>query len=522
MFKYLLTTLGICVATLCVHAQAFDTLSTDLFYPTLRYEKSQLNVTFTLNYGEYVYADGFAIKATQGSTLKPIAPLPEPRMHDGTLSYSGTVTFSYDATEGTTFSVGYSGCDLTACYIPVAYSFQIKDGAVISSDATAAQSVDVVEEAPKAFAWVPEDMTLRLRSSDMDPPTFISFLNNDIELGFFEDPVAYVKANGLWLALILVFLGGILLNLTPCVLPMIPINLAIIGAGATQGSRMTGAMRGGVYGLGIALAYGSLGLLAVLTGSAFGTIQSSPWFSLSIAVIFVVLGLALFDVLFIDFARFSSGGANKRGKGLGAAFVAGAVSAVLAGACVAPVLIAVLLLTADYYAAGYTIALLLPFLLGLGMASPWPIAGAGLSFLPKPGMWMVRVKYLFGVMVLVFAAYYGYLAFVGFRPVTIDTSADTPLLLAGDTDAWQAILDRARQENKPLLVDFWATWCKSCAEMERTTLQDADVKTAIEEGFIFVKVQCEVLSDPATAAHIQALGIKGLPAYAVITPVDNP
>ena len=85
-----------------------------------------------------------------------------------------------------------------------------------------------------------------------------------------------------------------------------------------------------------------------------------------------------------------------------------AIAALLAGACVAPVVIQVVLFSSNLYATGTSIALALPFVLGLGMALPWPIAGAGLASLPKPGAWMVRVKQAFGVVILATAVYYGY------------------------------------------------------------------------------------------------------------------
>ena len=75
--------------------------------------------------------------------------------------------------------------------------------------------------------------------------------------------------------LLLIAAGGFLLNFTPCVLPMIPINLAIIGAGTRARSRTEGFRNGAIYGLGMALAYGTLGLVVVLTGSKFGTLNSS-------------------------------------------------------------------------------------------------------------------------------------------------------------------------------------------------------------------------------------------------------
>jgi len=218
----------------------------------------------------------------------------------------------------------------------------------------------------------------------------------------------------IWLILLLIVLGGIALNLTPCVLPMMPITIAVLGAGTQAESKRKGFMIGGLYGIGMMLAYGTLGILVVLTGSRFGTINSSPWFNLIIAVIFIFLSLAMFDVLPIDFSRFKTGKipGKKSGKGKYITiFALGVIAAVLAGACVAPVLISVILYSVTLYTAGNVAALLLPFLLGLGMALPWPFVGAGLSVLPKPGKWMKWVTKIFGIIILIIALYYGYTAF---------------------------------------------------------------------------------------------------------------
>ena len=144
------------------------------------------------------------------------------------------------------------------------------------------------------------------------------------------------------------------MNLTPCVLPMVPINLMVIGKSAA---------RGVWYGAGIAVAYGALGVVASVGGMAFGEIQSSAWFNGIVAAVFVVLALALFDVFFIDLSKYRKvdGAAERRAKApLLFAFSMGALSAVLAGACVAPILISVLLLTADLFAKGNWFALGLP------------------------------------------------------------------------------------------------------------------------------------------------------------------
>src|SRR5207248_8769467 len=131
-------------------------------------------------------------------------------------------------------------------------------------------------------------------------------------------------------------------------------NLAIIGAGTQAGSRGRGFLLGGVYGAAMAAVYGVLGLIVILTAGTFGTINASPWFNLSIAVLFVALALAMFDVITIDFSKFSSSfrvGDRSRGTFV-VAFVMGAVAALLAGACAAPVVIQVVLFSSNLYAKG--------------------------------------------------------------------------------------------------------------------------------------------------------------------------
>ena len=256
------------------------------------------------------------------------------------------------------------------------------------------------------------------------------YLGSSDFLTFIRNAEAACKGGGLFegrgplAILLIVLLGGIALNLTPCVLPMVPINLAIIGAGAQAGSRQRGLLLGATYGGAMALVYGVLGLVVILTAGTFGTINASPWFNLGIAVLFVFLGLAMFDVIAIDFSSWSSkfGPTASRGSFL-LAFSMGAVAALLAGACVAPVVIQVVLFASNLYATGTSIALALPFFLGIGMAIPWPIAGAGLASLPKPGPWMNRVKQVFGVLIIGTALYYGYLAYEIFSSRWVDSTA---------------------------------------------------------------------------------------------------
>ncbi len=348
---------------------------------------------------------------------------------------------------------------------------------------------------------------------------FLEFIH-DAEQGIARKGI--FEGRGPVAILVLILLGGLALNLTPCVLPMIPINLAIIGAGAQAGSRRRGFLLGSTYGAAMAVVYGVLGLIVILTAGTFGTINASPWFNAGIAALFVVLGLAMFDVVNIDFSRFSSSmrGPAQRGT-FAVAFTMGAVAALLAGACVAPVVIQVVLFSSSLYASGTSLALALPFVLGLGMAIPWPIAGAGLAALPKPGMWMVRVKQAFGVLILATAVYYGYVAYTLFANLRVDagevSSSVQEKLGAGWTSSLAAGLDRAEREQKPVLIDFWATWCKNCLTMDKTTLADPAVTAALS-NYVKVKFQAEDPEvEPAKSLMTRFKAI-GLPTYVILRP----
>jgi cytochrome c biogenesis protein CcdA len=348
---------------------------------------------------------------------------------------------------------------------------------------------------------------------------FITFVR-DAEQGVAQKGL--LEGKGPIAILLLVFLGGLALNLTPCVLPMIPINLAIIGAGAQAGSRSRGLLLGSAYGAAMALVYGVLGVVVILTAGTFGTLNASPWFNLAIAVVFVLLALAMFDVFEIDFSRYSAAIGPGAGRGrIAVAFTMGAVAALLAGACVAPVVIQVVLFATNLYASGNVLALALPFVLGLGMALPWPLAGAGIAALPKPGAWMVRVKQAFGILILAMAAYYGYLAYTLFANRWVDASEVASSVEAKLKEGWHASLAEglaaAERDGKPALIDLWATWCKNCLTMDSTTFADPAVKDALG-GYVKIKVQAEDPEEPTTQAVMQRFRAVGLPTYAIVRP----
>ena len=347
------------------------------------------------------------------------------------------------------------------------------------------------------------------------PGRFLTFLR-DTAAGI--RPAGMFEGRGPLAILLLVFFGGLALNLTPCVLPMIPINLAIIGAGTQAASRARGFALGGVYGAAMALVYGILGLVVVLTAGTFGTLNASPWFNIAIAVVFVGLALAMFDVVAIDFSRFMPAhvAGSRRGSFV-LAFGMGAVAALLAGACVAPVVLQVILLSSSLYASGTTLALGLPFLLGIGMAAPWPLAGAGLSALPKPGAWMVRVKHGFGVVILVMAGYYAYIGYDIIRGSAVGASTAASVNEGGWHSSLVDGLAVAKREGKPVLIDMWATWCKNCTVMDETTFKDPDVVKAMD-GYIKVKFQAEDPEVEPVKSLMARFDTVGLPTYVILQP----
>ena len=504
-------------------------------------------LTLTLPSGatvaETVYPE--AKTATLEFSTDPLA------LYDGTFTIGVRLVAEAGITPGdypVEGSLRYQACNSTTCAPPKNKEFDatlkvLPAGQAVTpanaeafkdigfTGGTAADEVAVVSEASKGTSGDASSLIALLDRFEIvgsaigykNVEQFRAFLANPAANS--SDPAEGVGAapgtaspfagKSLWMVVLLTLLGGLALNLTPCVLPLIPVNIAIIGAGANAGSKGRGFTLGLAYGAGMTGVYGVLGVIAAVTTSTFGAINSSPWFNMAIAVVFVVLGLAMFDLLLIDFTRFQTklGVRKNEGGNLGVALFMGAVSALLAGACVAPVVIAVILFARNLYAEGSALGLVLPFVLGAGMALPWPFAGAGMTFMPKPGMWMVRVKQAFGVFIFLFAAYYAHLAWTQFRPAPAEVSEVT-----GPWDkSLEAGLRRGLDQNRPVIVDFWATWCKNCLAMDKSTFKDSSVLKDLE-AYVPVKYQAEHPEESPHREVMDRLGVIGLPTVVVLKP----
>ncbi len=225
------------------------------------------------------------------------------------------------------------------------------------------------------------------------------------EGSIWSDPAALLRG-GLG-PMLLAFLGfGVLLSLTPCVFPMIPILSGLLARSGEGLSARRGVALSASYVLAMALAYGLLGLVAGWSGANLQAALQTPWALGLAAAVFVALALSMFGLFELQVppalaARLAGGHAGPGGSLVGAA-VLGFGSALVVGPCVTPPLAAALLYAAGSGAALTGAAAL--FMLGLGMGLPLIAVGLfGARVLPKSGPWLARVKQVFGVVFLVVA-----------------------------------------------------------------------------------------------------------------------
>jgi thiol:disulfide interchange protein DsbD len=212
----------------------------------------------------------------------------------------------------------------------------------------------------------------------------------------------YIQASP-FLAFLAVFVGGILVSFTPCVYPIIPITIGVIGT-TGAGSKTKGFLLSLFYVLGIATMYAALGAFAAISGRLFGEIGSSPYSYLIVGNICIILALMLFEVVpFRMPGLITKVSVHKpEKKGFFTAYVMGLISGIIVGPCTAAPLGVVLTFVATKQNVLYGITLLFAFALGMGMILIIVGTFAGLlAALPKPGPWMDRVRKGFAWLFLI-------------------------------------------------------------------------------------------------------------------------
>ena len=205
------------------------------------------------------------------------------------------------------------------------------------------------------------------------------------------------------------FLGGLLVSLTPCVYPLIPMTVAIIGAQKAE-SKLKAFLLSFSYVVGIAITYSILGLIAALTGSLFGRIQTNPWTFFIVGNICILFGLSTLDIFDIPFLLALSSKARVKGvfgKGIAGNILAGMAAGLVTGPCTAPALAVLLSYVATTQKVLFGAALLFTFAMGMGCVLI--LVGtftAILASLPKADEWTLKIKKVFGLLLIALGEYF--------------------------------------------------------------------------------------------------------------------
>lgn len=349
--------------------------------------------------------------------------------------------------------------------------------------------------------------------------------------GASAEPLGQALSSGRWLMVLPAFLlAGVLLSLTPCVLPMVPILSSIIvgqhggiavasGASGQGGERPRGFALALSYSQGMALVYTLLGVAAGLLGQGLAAYLQHPYVVLAFAALMVVLALSMFGLYELRLPASVQSWLGQRTRGLPggrfvSVFVMGAVSALIVSPCVSAPLAGALLYisqTRDVWLGGAAL-----YAMAWGMSVPLLVVGvAGGRLLPRAGRWMNAVKVLFGVLMLAMAAWVArpawpaLVAVVTGQPVVSSHQSVLPFQrVASVAQLAQAVADAARQ-GRPVMLDFYADWCVACIEMERFTFTDPAVQARLGAA---VLLQADVTANtPDDRALLERFGLFGPP-----------
>lgn len=439
--------------------------------------------------------------------------------------------------------------DLTDAFLHIGYYQDAKKGMVHEQLRLAADSSRVapvsttVDTTGNVQSKAP---SLAIKSSTAKSTSWSSRLSHLVE-----------KTESTGIRIILVLLLGLLMSLTPCIYPMIPITVGILQA---QGSKsfLNNCMLSLAYTVGIATTFAALGLTAALTGQIFGSIMSNPIFILAVVAVLAYLGFSMLGFYDMYTPKFMRNANNTKGGSVTAAFLFGAASGTVASPCLSPGLILLLSIVATL--GSKLLGFILLFAFGVGLSIPLLIIGTfstSLMLLPQAGMWMVEIKKFFGL--LLFGMCFYFLNNILPWPVLLGLGSIT-LLASGifylqsiapyDSKLWRGIknlcgitfiassmflgvqtfqavqntpvdthksfwlvdyqqaLAQATQNNTYLFIDIGAPYCSICKTIDKTILAHPRVMEALKK-YVPVKIDAsentDVMSELQKKYHINGV-----------------
>ena len=388
----------------------------------------------------------------------------------------------------------------------------------------------------------------------------------------FEKVKNYVWGNlqhsdSIWFKIFLAFMLGLMMSLTPCIYPMIPVTIGILQQNASK-SFLSNIIAAVCYTLGIGLTFATFGLLASFGSMAFGQILGNPIFVIALVLFLGYLAFSMFGFYEMYIPRFLQPKDHrfKHGSYL-SAFVFGAASGTIASPCLSPGLALILSIVATM--ANKFLGFMMLFAFGVGSSFPLLIIASfstSINLLPQAGMWMVEVKSIFGFLLIGMCFYYlqaivpfwiliwlvalfliasgvyyifnikkhesrttkrvktfiGVCLIASSFIVFIQSYKVTFMQENGSEVTWITDYSYARQkaetEAKNLFIDFGAKWCSICKAIENTVLVKPEIKKILSENFVMLKVDGTNSSSEPYSTLNKQYNITGFPTLLVVDP----
>jgi thioredoxin:protein disulfide reductase len=385
-------------------------------------DKQTLRLNWQIADGYYLYQERISVEAGAAGKLGTVAMPKGVEKFDSNfnktmLVYKHQLSVDVPIEKGSAsqlVSVGYQGCaEKGLCYPPATADMKVDlvalgasaNGVKIEADGNlfggGAPAVATATSNAAPAASVAAGVAIAQAVGDKSPEKKPATQSNNA--GSATDSIASTLASGSLLKTMGVFwVAGLLLAFTPCVLPMVPILSSLIAGQTGVVTRRKGFMLALAYSLGMALIYAGFGVAAGLAGEGLAAALQNPWVLGGFALMLSAMALSMFGVYELQLpSAIQTGASNLSNKFKGGSyigvFIMGGISALVVGPCVAAPLAGALVYisqTRDVVLGGLAL-----FAMALGMSVPLLLVGASAgSLLPRAGMWMERVKQVFGMM----------------------------------------------------------------------------------------------------------------------------